>query len=62
MQILGEQVRATPNARVQLGDWGYAVLLEQAVVRDAKRIGRRTLVTGIHVYLTKAHGGLPAET
>ncbi len=34
VEILGEQVRATSNARVQLGDWGYAVLLEQAVVRD----------------------------
>jgi murein DD-endopeptidase MepM/ murein hydrolase activator NlpD len=62
VQIFGEKVRATSNARVQLGDWGYAVLLEQAVVRDSPRIGRRTLVTGIHVYLTKAHGGLPAET
>jgi murein DD-endopeptidase MepM/ murein hydrolase activator NlpD len=62
VEILGEPVRATANERVQLGDWGYAVLLEQAIVRDAKRIGRRTLVTGIHVYLTAAHAGLPADT
>ncbi len=60
VQILGETVRPSRNARVQLGDWGYAILLEQAVVRDPKRVGRRTFVTGLHVYLTADHGGLPA--
>jgi murein DD-endopeptidase MepM/ murein hydrolase activator NlpD len=60
--ILGERIRPTANARVQLGDWGYAVLLEQAVVRDARRVGRRTFVTGVHVYLTADHDGLPAGT
>ena len=59
--VLGEPVRATPNARVQLADWGYVVLLEQAVVRAPRgKVGRRTLVTGLHVHLTRAHGGLPA--
>ncbi len=58
--ILGTKVRAKPNARVPLGDWGYVVLLEQAVVKDAKRIGRRTFVSGLHVHLTAEHGGLPA--
>jgi murein DD-endopeptidase MepM/ murein hydrolase activator NlpD len=60
--ILGEDVRATPNARVQLADWGYVVLLEQAVVKDSRRIGRRTFVAGLHVHLTADHGGLPAGT
>jgi murein DD-endopeptidase MepM/ murein hydrolase activator NlpD len=60
--ILGERVRPSANARVQLADWGYAVLLEQAIVRDARRVGRRTFVTGLHVYLTADHGGLPAGT
>jgi len=60
VEILGEPVRPSRNARVQLGDWGYAILLEQAVVRDPKRVGRRTFVTGLHVYLTADHGGLPA--
>ncbi len=34
--ILGAEVRATPNKRVQLADWGYVVLLEQAVVKDVE--------------------------
>jgi murein DD-endopeptidase MepM/ murein hydrolase activator NlpD len=60
--ILGTKVRATPNARIPLGDWGYVVLLEQAVVRESKRIGRRTFVSGLHVHLTAEHGGLHAGT
>ena len=59
--VLGQAVDPAPNARVELGDWGYAVLLEQAVVRrkDA-RFGFRGFVTGLHVVLTADHGGLPA--
>ena len=59
--VLGESVQASSNERIELGDWGYAVLLEQAVVRrNDQRRGFRGFVTGIHVVLTKAHGGLPA--
>jgi murein DD-endopeptidase MepM/ murein hydrolase activator NlpD len=59
--VLGQSVQAAPNARVQLGDWGYAVLLEQAVVREeAERLGQRRFVVGLHVHLTGDHGGLPA--
>jgi murein DD-endopeptidase MepM/ murein hydrolase activator NlpD len=59
--VLGEAVDPAPNSRVELGNWGYAVLLEQAVVRRKDtRLGRRGFVTGIHVVLTAAHGGLPA--
>ena len=61
--ILGEAVAPAPNARVPLGDWGYAVLLEQAVVREETRaFGYRGFVTGLHVHLTAEHGGLPAGT
>ncbi|HEX2044212.1 MAG TPA: M23 family metallopeptidase [Gaiellaceae bacterium] len=61
--ILGRPVAAAPNKRVELGDWGYAVLLEQAVVRETRsRFGHRGFVTGIHVVLTAEHGGLPAGT
>jgi murein DD-endopeptidase MepM/ murein hydrolase activator NlpD len=61
--VLDQAVRAAPNARVELGDWGYAVLFEQAVVREAApRLGRRTSVTALHVHLTADHGGLPAGT
>ena len=62
--VLGEPVNVGINARVALGDWGYAVLLEQGVVRQntAVRRGHRGFVSGIHVHLTADHGGLPAGT
>jgi murein DD-endopeptidase MepM/ murein hydrolase activator NlpD len=62
--VLGQPVTAAPNARVELGDWGYAVRLEQAVVRQNSRAkrGQRDFVTGLHVHLTADHGGLPAGT
>ena len=59
--VLGERVEVAPNRRIALGDWGYLVLLEQAVLRgDSAGPGYRGFVTGAHVYLTAAHGGLPA--
>ena len=62
--VLGQAVTAGANARVPLSDWGYAVVLEQAVVRQntSSRRGHRGFVTGIHVHLTADHGGLPAGT
>src|SRR5919106_1996919 len=61
LTVLGVPVTATPNARVELGDWGYAIVLEQAVVRQTKgRFGYRGFVTGLHVVLTADHGGLLA--
>jgi murein DD-endopeptidase MepM/ murein hydrolase activator NlpD len=61
--VLGEPVRAGQNTRVPLGDWGYAITLETAVVRSSTpRRGYRGFVTGLHVVLTAAHGGLPAGT
>jgi murein DD-endopeptidase MepM/ murein hydrolase activator NlpD len=61
--VLGQPVQPTANARVALGDWGYVVLLEQAIVREPRgRVGRRTFVAGLHVHLTAEHGGLPAGT
>jgi Peptidase family M23 len=61
--VLGEAVEPAVNKRVALGDWGYAVLLEQAVVgQSGARLGKRLSVRGIHVFLTADHGGLPAGT
>jgi murein DD-endopeptidase MepM/ murein hydrolase activator NlpD len=61
--LLGEPVEPAVNSRIKLDDWGYAVLLEQAVVRQGgRRLGYRGFITGIHVHLTAAHGGLPAGT
>ena len=60
---LGSPVQTSPNTRVALGDWGYMVVLEQAVVRqNQSRLGFRGFATGLHVVLTAAHGGLPAGT
>jgi Peptidase family M23 len=60
---LGSPVQASGNRRVALGDWGYMIVLEQAVVRQSQsRLGFRGFVTGLHVVLTAAHGGLPAGT
>jgi murein DD-endopeptidase MepM/ murein hydrolase activator NlpD len=61
--VLGKAVGAGQNARVPLGDWGYAITLERAVVEsNGNRLGYRGFVTGLHVVLTDAHGGLPAGT
>ena len=61
--VLGKAVRAGSNARVPLGDWGYAITLERAVVESSgARLGHRGFVTGLHVVLTAGHGGLPAGT
>ena len=56
-------MQTSPNTRVALGDWGYMVVLEKAVVRQNQaRLGFRGFATGLHVVLTAAHGGLPAGT
>ena len=63
LRVLGTTVEPRPNLRVPLADWGYAVVLEQAVVRSQKAAhGYRGFVTGLHVHLTADHGGLPAGT
>lgn len=59
----GQPVEVGPNTQVQLGDWGYAVVLEQAVTTgDAQGQGYRGFVVGLHVRLTADHGGFPAGT
>ena len=62
--VLGSSVTATPNAKIALGDWGYAIALEQAVAdqNTSQRRGHRGFVVGLHVHLTAAHGGLPVGT
>jgi murein DD-endopeptidase MepM/ murein hydrolase activator NlpD len=53
---------ASPNGRVALGDWGYAITLEQAEVRSSpgKTQSYRGYVTALDIHLTVDHGGLPA--
>lgn len=61
LAVSGGPVEAIANSRIELGDWGYAVVLEQAVQHeDGHGPGYRGFVSALHVYLTKAHGGLPA--
>ena len=62
--VLGTSVAASANQKVPLGDWGYAIALEQAVTdqNTALRRGHRGFVVGLHVHLTADHGGLPAGT
>ncbi|MGH3039195.1 MAG: choice-of-anchor P family protein [Gaiellaceae bacterium] len=61
--VLGKAVGAGRNGRVPLGDWGYAITLESAAVEsNGNRFGHRGFVTGLHVVLTEAHGGLPGGT
>jgi murein DD-endopeptidase MepM/ murein hydrolase activator NlpD len=61
VQILGRSITVSPNRRVPLADWGYAVLLEQAVVAAPRgSLGKRVFASAVHIHLTAAHGGLPA--
>jgi murein DD-endopeptidase MepM/ murein hydrolase activator NlpD len=62
--VFGAQVATAPNLRVQLGDWGYLIVLEQvseAAVADGTK-NARGAVNALHVVLTADHGGLPAGT
>ena len=62
--VLGASVTVSANQKVSLGDWGYAIALEQAVTdqNTSQRRGHRGFVVGLHVHLTADHGGLPAGT
>jgi Peptidase family M23 len=62
--VLGTSVAVSANQKVPLGDWGYAIALEQAVTdqNTSVRRGHRGFVVGLHVHLTADHGGLPAGT
>jgi murein DD-endopeptidase MepM/ murein hydrolase activator NlpD len=52
---------ASPNGRVSLGDWGYAITLEQATVQSTgSPQSYRGYVTGLDIHVTTEHGGLPA--
>jgi len=62
--VLGASVSVSANQKISLGDWGYAIALEQAVTdqNTSQRRGHRGFVVGLHVHLTADHGGLPAGT
>jgi murein DD-endopeptidase MepM/ murein hydrolase activator NlpD len=62
--VLGASVAVSANQKIPLGDWGYAIALEQAVTdqNTSLRRGHRGFVVGLHVHLTADHRGLPAGT
>jgi murein DD-endopeptidase MepM/ murein hydrolase activator NlpD len=64
LTVNGAAAGVSPNGRVALGDWGYAVTLEQAEVQTGagQAPTYRGYVTALDVRLTAAHGGLPAGT
>ncbi len=61
--LLGQQVTASPNLELPLGDWGFAAILRQAG-STAGRASReqRASVTALEITLTADHAGLPAGT
>jgi murein DD-endopeptidase MepM/ murein hydrolase activator NlpD len=61
--VLGAPVSATPNARVPLADWGYAVLLAESTQAGGSAAPSwRGTVTALVVHLDADHGGLTAGT
>src|SRR5829696_6527743 len=60
--LAGTPAAAAPNQRFQLGDWGFAVTLEQAVdfTTGTESRDAHAAVTALRVVLTADHGGLPA--
>jgi len=63
--VLGQVVpQPTPNQRISLADWGYALLLEQGSngAPTSPGQGYHGFVTALDVHLTADHGGLPAGT
>ena len=63
LSVLGAAVAAAPNGRVALGDWGYAVTLEQGTDRSSGAGGSQGFhgfVTALAIHLTAPHGNLPA--
>jgi murein DD-endopeptidase MepM/ murein hydrolase activator NlpD len=60
LSVLGQPVGIAPNARVALGDWGYAIVLAQGTAPTDTSF--RGNVTALDIHLTVDHGGLPAGT
>jgi murein DD-endopeptidase MepM/ murein hydrolase activator NlpD len=61
--VLGTPVTPSANQQIQLGDWGYAIALEQKGQRvDQPTPGYHDFVTALDIFLTADHGGLPAQS
>jgi murein DD-endopeptidase MepM/ murein hydrolase activator NlpD len=61
--VLGQPVTPTANQQIPLGDWGYAIALEQKSQRiDKPTPGHHDFVTALDIFLTADHGGLVAQS
>ena len=63
LTVLGSATAAAPNGRVELGDWGYLVTLEQGTDVSSGAGGTQGFhgfVTALAVHVTAPHGSLPA--
>jgi murein DD-endopeptidase MepM/ murein hydrolase activator NlpD len=62
--VLGQPASTAPGARVSLGDWGYANVLQEVQSRTvpAGNRGASASVTALDIHLTAEHNGLPAGT
>ncbi|MGE5272499.1 MAG: choice-of-anchor P family protein [Verrucomicrobiota bacterium] len=59
--VLGAASPGVANTRIQLADWGYAVVLAESTKKGpASSPSWRGTVTGLVVHLDLDHGGLPA--
>ncbi|HEV3403152.1 MAG TPA: M23 family metallopeptidase [Gaiellaceae bacterium] len=65
LSVLGQVVpQPTPNERIALADWGYAILLEQpqAPAAGPAPLGYHGFIAALDVHLTADHGGLLSGT
>jgi murein DD-endopeptidase MepM/ murein hydrolase activator NlpD len=64
LTVNGAAASASPNGRVALGDWGYAITLEQAEAHgsNGKAQNFRGYVTGLDIHVMTTHGNAPAGT
>jgi murein DD-endopeptidase MepM/ murein hydrolase activator NlpD len=63
LTVLGSAVSVAPNGRAALGDWGYAVTLEEGTDSSSGAGGSsgfHGFVTALAIHLTAPHGTLPA--
>ena len=59
--VLGHAVTPAANRQIPLGDWGYAITLEQRGEPSTQPVpAYHGFVIALDVTLTAAHGGLPA--
>jgi murein DD-endopeptidase MepM/ murein hydrolase activator NlpD len=59
--VLGQSVAAAPDSRVQLGEWGHLMLLQERSIAPGES-AHRGWVTALDVTLDADHAGLPIGT